>query len=108
MTSVCLLSPAVSDPALATLTQLKYDEVKKVVVKIRGSEDGAGIIVGVKDNSAFIMTAYHIIENASNIDVTFFDIRYERFQASIIGFNKELDIAAIRVDSVSNKSIPGD
>jgi len=63
-------------------------------------ETGAGIVVGIRENTAFVLTAYHVVKNDSQIGVTFFAKRdIEVKQANVFKFYEELDIAVIKVTS---------
>jgi endonuclease G len=105
--SCLLISPA--EVCLAR-SQQKDEILKRIVVKIvTPDEAGAGIVVNVKENIAFVLTAYHIVKDATEISVTFFDKREAEFKkAKVFNFYPELDIAVIIVESEQGKSIPDD
>jgi endonuclease G len=89
-------------------SQQKDEILKRIVVKIvTPDETGAGIIVNVKDDTAFVLTAYHIVKDATEISVTFFDKRAAEFKkAKVFKFYPDLDIAVIKVEDEKGKSIP--
>ena len=49
--------------------------------------------------TGYIMTNYHVVEDAVNIWVM--DSNYKEYAASLVGFDKELDIAVIYAESAS-------
>jgi endonuclease G, mitochondrial len=107
--SCLLMSPA--EVRLARSPQKDKDEIlKRIVVKIdTPDETGAGIVVNVKDNIAFVLTAYHIVKDATEISVTFFDKREAEFKkAKVFKFYSDLDIAVIKVENEQGKFIPDD
>jgi hypothetical protein len=86
------------------------DDLKNATVKInvyRNNQnlgEGAGVVVGRKDNYAFILTAYHVIKGADKLEVKFNQRKWETF----IGkphdqCNENLDIAVIIVKLTSTE-----
>ncbi len=55
---------------------------------------GSGVIV---THDGYIVTNFHVIENASRIDVTLDDKR--EFEATLIGFDSSTDLAVLKVES---------
>ena len=86
------------------------DRPTELVVKIvTADETGAGIVVHVRDDVVFILTAYHIVKDANEIRVTFFakqDIEFSR--TSVFKYYEDLDIAVIRVTSDQVNQVPSD
>ena len=99
----------------AESAQADYPKLKKGVVKIIVEEadsvrsTGAGIVVGVDQSAAFVLTAYHVIEKAQKIQVVFYHKQYLKFAG--IGFEKydeDLDIAVVMVDLEQRREISDD
>ena len=92
-----------------------YPELKKGVVKIivkkadNLQDTGAGIVVGIDKNTAFVLTAYHVIENAQKIQVVFFDKQHIKFAGNgFEKFNEDLDMAIVIVGPVEGRELPDD
>ena len=54
---------------------------------------GSGIVL---DDSGFILTNFHVVDQALNIQVSFFD--EEEFKAEVIGKDEENDLAIIKIE----------
>lgn len=76
-----------TDPALSQL----YNNGQQSQGVVSGS--GSGVIV---DAQGFIVTNYHVIENATQIDVSLGDGRKAR--ATLVGFDVDTDIAVLKID----------
>lgn len=61
-----------------------------------GSGAGSGIIMSEADGTLYIMTNYHVIEDATSINVTFND--GSTADASVKGYDEDADIAVLTVD----------
>ncbi|MBR4262736.1 MAG: trypsin-like peptidase domain-containing protein [Bacilli bacterium] len=61
---------------------------------------GSGVIVAESDSELFILTNYHVVEDTSELSVTFVDT--ESYDASVKGVSKRKDIAIV---SVKKKNI---
>jgi serine protease Do len=61
----------------------------------RRESSGSGFIV---DSSGFILTNYHVVERADHIRVTLPHQPGSEFRARLVGFDKETDLAVIKVD----------
>jgi Do/DeqQ family serine protease len=59
---------------------------------------GSGVIIS---NDGYIVTNYHVVENADNIEVTLNDKR--TYQATVVGTDPNTDLAVIKVDE---KNLP--
>lgn len=62
--------------------------------EVEGS--GSGIIIGQEDDTLYIVTNYHVIENSSDIQVTFFD--ESNINGTVKGYDKEADIAVVAIN----------
>lgn len=103
---------ALALPAAAA-GQAVYPGMKSGVVKILadkpelGRDVGAGLVVGVDGNVALILTANHVIEDASQIVVKFFDKPYVGFDAvAFEKFHQDLDVAVLVVAPDEGRRIP--
>jgi serine protease Do len=61
---------------------------------------GSGVIV---DNSGYILTNNHVVQNAEEITVTLWDKR--EFQGEIIGTDPKTDLAVIRIETNGLKAV---
>ena len=61
---------------------------------------GSGVIVSENDSEIFILTNYHVVENANELSIKFIDDK--SYDASVKGVSERKDIAVV---SVSKKSI---
>lgn len=59
------------------------------------SGEGSGIIVGENDNELLLVTNYHVVENASELEVAFIDDATA--PAVVKGTNENMDLAVITV-----------
>lgn len=59
------------------------------------SGEGSGIIVGENDNELLLVTNYHVVENASELEVAFIDDA--KAPAVVKGTNENMDLAVITV-----------
>ena len=66
---------------------------------------GSGIIVSVDDNSIYILTNYHVVENSSELSVKFIDDK--SYDATIKGVSERKDIAIVTVNkkNVDNETL---
>lgn len=63
---------------------------------------GSGIIFGEDEDVIFIVTNYHVIQNAKSVDITFFNS--ESMRASVVGYEKEYDLAVLSVSKKDMKN----
>lgn len=50
----------------------------------------------------YLLTAYHVVEDADRVWATFSAVSSTRFEATIVGANPEIDVALLRVSNVPN------
>ena len=81
-------------------SQKSLDNVVKInSVNAIGEEIGAGIVVGRRGSQIFIVTAYHIVEDATKINVTLFDAQWRIYQGKLHNrIADELDLAILTVE----------
>ena len=84
----------------------QVEEVKRRVVKITVEkpgdviETGAGIVLSTKHQVIYILTAYHVIEGAQNITVTFRDRPVTKIAAKLFEkYDEENDLAVVYIES---------
>ena len=78
---------------------LVYDSV--VVINCRsaqGTSAGSGVMIGTSEKYTYIITCYHVIENASKIEVILSDDT--KYGAVLIGGDQGTDIAIIAIEKV--------
>ncbi len=61
-----------------------------------GAGAGSGIIFSEADNKMYIITNYHVIENSTEVSVTFNDTTSA--DATVLGYDEDEDIAVLSVD----------
>lgn len=83
------------------------ENIKESVVKITvidqggGKETGTGIILRIKDHKAYILTAFHVIENYKEIKVTLYKQPTLVYPATVFQrYDATNDLAIIRIDAV--------
>jgi serine protease Do len=89
--------------------------LKRGVVKIitqnpkNGPGTGAGIVIGIDKNIAFILTAHHVIKDTQRIEIVFIDKQWEKFNGRPFEkYHEDLDLAVITVDQMEGRHIPPD
>jgi hypothetical protein len=93
--------------AAALAQEPDVDRLQKGVVKIVSAMEGnrrtaAGFVVGVKADAAVILTAAHVVEGASSVDVEFFTDRGRFHPAKVVGVEGG-DASGIAALSVQGK-----
>ncbi len=86
------------------LTEGIEANLEKVVVKIIVGGDiiGTGTIIRVEGRSAYILTAFHVVEpNPFAIKVVFHQNRLREFEAKVWKYSDKNDIAILKVDDLS-------
>lgn len=68
-----------------------------VVIINADSSTGSGIIFSSEGNHSYIVTNYHVIENASSINVTLYS--EDTYKASVVGYIEDSDIAVIEINA---------
>lgn len=63
---------------------------------------GSGVIVADNDEKIFILTNYHVIENASELSVKFIDD--QSYDAKVVGISERKDIAIVSVNKSELKN----
>lgn len=62
---------------------------------------GSGVIVYIDDSTLYMVTNYHVVEDATTLSVTF--VNDETYEAALCGYDENRDIAVLKV-SVSQLS----
>lgn len=88
----------VTDEGIADAVEKVYDSVVVVetYVKDRAYTSGTGFVFKKDDKYGYIITNYHVIDNASSVKVTF--TNNKTIDATIIGSDEYADIAVLAVD----------
>lgn len=87
----------------AQQTEKNLAGIEELVPKIRGlnstgyaDEEGAGIILSGTNKEMVILTAYHVIKNAEEVQVGLF--RYAKvFKANVLQVDEDLDLALLEI-----------
>ncbi len=88
----------VTDKGIADAVEKVYDSVVVVetYVKDRAYSSGTGFVFKTDDKYGYIITNYHVIDNANSVKVTF--TNNETIDATIVGSDEYADIAVLAVD----------
>ncbi|WP_312044906.1 trypsin-like peptidase domain-containing protein, partial [Anaerotignum sp.] len=79
-----------------TTTQVKQGQLTDSVVYIQTNKiQGSGIVLS---SAGLIATNYHVVENASMLQMVFSDESIYQGNATIVGLDQEKDIAIIQID----------
>lgn len=71
-------------------------KVQSTLVTIKCDDSiASGVIYSKDDNGVYIVTNYHVIENANNISVMLDN--YSSFSASVVGYDEYTDIALLNI-----------
>ena len=83
----------------------KSDELRAPVVLIEsGYEAGAGILIGSQGNTLYFLTAAHVMEDPSQIDISFY--RGSTVTGKVFKVNDKWDIAVITCPKPADYAIP--
>jgi len=100
--SLLVCAACLSSATAATAQTEKRDELRRGVVKlVATSEDsmeetGAGIAIGSDEGVVLILTAAHVVADAVNVEVTFYDKPYVKYPARAYERrHDDLDIAVV-------------
>lgn len=63
---------------------------------------GSGVIITQNDAAGYLLTNHHVIENAKTITVRL--TNKEEYEATVLGSNKNLDLAVVRIEKKLNES----
>lgn len=92
-------------PPRPAAAELDTEKLKRVVPKItahkprRVTDVGAGVVLAVDKDEVLIVTAYHVIEDAEEIEVVFYERTYQSFPARIFHrVSESLDVAVLIAD----------
>ncbi len=85
-----------ANKAKNSVVGLEAVQVKKEVFRKDqySKSNGSGVIISA---NGFIVTNYHVVENADDINITLEDRR--EFKAELIGYDRPTDIAVIKIDA---------
>ncbi len=76
----------------AELVQRVEDSVVRITV---GSGAGSGFIFDTDGTTAFVVTAHHVVEDESSIDVHTND--FGRYKATVLGYDSDKDVAVVSI-----------
>ena len=99
--------PGVVNVASTTVTRTRgfamdnYLNLWGIPQERKQSSLGSGFIV---DNDGYVMTNYHVIEDADEVLVTLLDKR--QFKAKVVGTDEKMDIALLQIKD-ANGRVPG-
>ena len=108
-------------PSVVSITNISVQEVKQFyrwfgnngqwqTIQQETTSCGSGVIIAQTSEDLYIVTNYHVVEDATTLSVGFIDEAV--CEAELCGYDEELDIAVIKVsmsslseDTISNISI---
>lgn len=70
----------------------------KIISYSNSKQEGYGICYKIVNNTSYIITNYHVIENSYKILV-------DKYEANLVGFDKYRDIALLKIDNVKLNTI---
>ncbi|MEM7513101.1 MAG: serine protease [Bacteroidota bacterium] len=83
---------------------ISYESLRNPVVHIQsGYETGTGFIVGKDDNSIYLCTAAHVLENADDISISFYDGTSQ--SASVMKVHETFDLAVIKCPIAQDQKV---
>ena len=84
------------------------EAAKRLIVKVSGKLDGAGIIFDVRGGYLFIITAYHVVKGSgpAGVTVEFEFLRGVPVAADLRNTNAKQDLAVLRID-LDNRRLRG-
>ncbi len=89
------LNPLLQDPFFRHFFNIPNDKYRQQTPQKRQQSAGSGVIVDSDDG--VVMTNYHVIKNADEVQVSLYDGR--SYQAAILGFDPDLDIAILKIEA---------
>ena len=82
--------------AVTTVVQTTTQDIFGRTYSQEGAGAGSGIIFSEEDNTMYIITNYHVIEDSTEVNVTFSDDTTA--SAVVRGYDQDADIAVLSVD----------
>lgn len=66
---------------------------------------GSGVIIYMNDSNLYIVTNYHVVEDATTLSITFVDD--QTYEAELCGYDETMDIALLKVsiDTISSDTL---
>jgi len=93
-TKQALVNPLLNDPFFRHFFDIpEQDDLQQQAPQKRQQSAGSGVIINAKDG--IVMTNYHVIKDADEVQVSLIDGR--SYKAKIIGSDPELDIAILAI-----------
>lgn len=95
-------------PSVVSVTNISVQEVQRYFGQFgpngRGpvqlqetTSCGSGVIISAGDSALYIVTNYHVAEDATTLSVTFADD--QTYEAQLCGFDRTMDIALLKVSA---------
>jgi S1-C subfamily serine protease len=91
------LNPLFNDPFFR-----QFFDVPDIPREVERQSLGSGVVVDA--DAGLILTSYHVIVNADQIEVTLLDGRH--FAAKVVGSDSDADISVIRISARSLTAVP--
>jgi S1-C subfamily serine protease len=88
-------NPLLNDPFFRKFFNIPDQQPEQQVPSKRQQSAGSGVIVDAGDG--IVMTNYHVVRNADEVNVSLVDGR--NYEARIVGTDPELDIAILEIDA---------
>lgn len=88
-------NPLLNDPFFRHFFNIPEEQLRQQAPKRRQQSAGSGVIIDASDGT--VMTNYHVIKGADEVNVSLVDGR--SFAAKVIGSDPELDIAVLAIDA---------
>ncbi|VVB77892.1 Trypsin-like peptidase domain protein [uncultured archaeon] len=88
-----LLIPQLKAQDYQDTSQIVNETIESIVSIVTEFGSGSGFFIS---NNGYVVTNAHVIENASSINITTFDLKEK--EAKIIGINETFDIALLKIN----------
>lgn len=102
-------TPSIAQPAtgLAQVFEFAKPAVVYVVVATSGgAQSGSGFVMSSDATSSTIITANHVVEGGTEIDVIFDSNKQERYPAKVVRRDHIRDVAVLKVNVGGRRSLP--
>jgi len=96
------VNPLLNDPFFRRFFNIPDQQQHRQAPKKQQQSAGSGVIVNAKDG--IVMTNYHVIKDADEVQVSLNDGR--SYEAKIIGSDPELDISILKIDAKGLVELP--
>ncbi len=98
-----LPTPAATDAGGTTIESVVQRVLPAVVNVVTDLGEGTGFVVR---QDGIVVTNFHVVERASEVDVLTSDQNPDRYSARVIGGDQQADLAVLKVDATGLPTVP--